>query len=224
MSICYFYRMTSDTGFAPCVFEGNYELSELLTLACCKGGQIRKGKNVLTGLRHIIGTRHRADDGSCKDDVYVTGIMGNRVAYCAKINKIFKMTEYFSDEKYANRMDQIYLVCESSGAVELPSDEDNKYAFIDRLKRNEKYPLFHGCESKYSSSEEMEKQHSRDKLGKYVLLSYDFSYYGKDSIAIPDNIREDMPKRQETKCYIDVDCIDDFVHKRRLKRHRNLSR
>ena len=149
MSICYFYRMTSDTGFAPCVFEGNYELSELLTLACCKGGQIRKGKNVLTGLRHLIGEKHRADDGSCKDDVYVTGIMGNRVVYCAKINKIFKMTEYFSDEKYANRMDQIYSVVESTSDVAAPNDDgkESKYAFVDRLKRNEKYPLFHGCES-----------------------------------------------------------------------------
>ena len=34
MTYLYIYRLTSDTGLAPCVDNG------LLSLACCKGGQI----------------------------------------------------------------------------------------------------------------------------------------------------------------------------------------
>lgn len=38
MTCLYIYRLTDDTGFAPCVENG------LLSLACCKGGQIRNGR------------------------------------------------------------------------------------------------------------------------------------------------------------------------------------
>ncbi len=43
--IIFAYRLAWDTGFAPCL-DHNF-----FTLACCKGGQIRKGKNIFTGLR-----------------------------------------------------------------------------------------------------------------------------------------------------------------------------
>lgn len=43
--IVFTYRLTNDTGFAPCVDNG------LLTLACCKGGT----KTVKRGLRYFIG-------------------------------------------------------------------------------------------------------------------------------------------------------------------------
>lgn len=35
--VIYAYRLVDDTGFAPCVDNG------LLSLACCKGGQVRNG-------------------------------------------------------------------------------------------------------------------------------------------------------------------------------------
>lgn len=43
--IIFTYRLTHDTGFAPCVDNG------LLTLACCKGGT----ETVKRGLRYFIG-------------------------------------------------------------------------------------------------------------------------------------------------------------------------
>ena len=46
MTYLYIYRLTSDTGLAPCVDNG------LLSLACCKGGQIRNGKAIHAGLRY----------------------------------------------------------------------------------------------------------------------------------------------------------------------------
>lgn len=47
--IIFAYRLAWDTGFAPCLDHN------IFTLACCKGGQIRKGKNIFTGLRYQIG-------------------------------------------------------------------------------------------------------------------------------------------------------------------------
>ena len=46
MTYLYIYRLTSDTGLAPCVDNG------LLSLACCKGGQIRNDKAIHAGLRY----------------------------------------------------------------------------------------------------------------------------------------------------------------------------
>ncbi len=39
--IIFAYRLAWDTGFAPCLDHN------VFTLACCKGGQIRKGKTYL---------------------------------------------------------------------------------------------------------------------------------------------------------------------------------
>lgn len=41
MSVYYIYRMTCDTGNAPCVTDINGNKTGILSLACCKGGQIR---------------------------------------------------------------------------------------------------------------------------------------------------------------------------------------
>ena len=76
MTCLYIYRMTDDSGFAPCVEKG------LLSLACCKGGQIRNGKVVNTGLRHRIGIHREANYAT--DDVYILGVYKNKMLYFAK--------------------------------------------------------------------------------------------------------------------------------------------
>ena len=43
--IIFAYRLAWDTGFAPCLDHN------VFTLACCKGGQVRRGKDIFTGLR-----------------------------------------------------------------------------------------------------------------------------------------------------------------------------
>ena len=77
MTCLYIYRLTDDAGFAPCAENG------LLSLACCKGGQIRKGKVINTGLRHRIGTHREANYET--DDVYILGIYKNKMLYLAKV-------------------------------------------------------------------------------------------------------------------------------------------
>lgn len=100
MTYLYMYRMTSDTGFAPCVDNG------LLSLACCKGGKIVNGRPIHTGLRYWIGSKRDGADPAI-DDVYVLGTYKNKFLYLARINNIVTMTEYFN--KMADkRLDRIY--------------------------------------------------------------------------------------------------------------------
>lgn len=86
MKAVYVYRLTSDTGLAPCVKNG------LLTLACCKGGQIRGEKVISTGLRYRIGTKRKQDgvDYSA-DDVYILGIFQDKMLYIAKVDNVITM-------------------------------------------------------------------------------------------------------------------------------------
>ena len=189
----YAYRMTSDTGYAPCVFESGYKPSEKLTLACCKGGQLRsKKKNgectgektpVNAGMRFTIGNNHYNRLNS-DEQVYVIGILKDKIIWCAQITEIKMITEYFSNEdSYGSRLDFIYKVNPNS----LPSDK------IGKLVRNEKHSLFHG--------KDMKEQHQRDELGKYVLISDNFVYFGKSGKEVDKKLLDRLPKRQETKCY-----------------------
>ena len=78
--VIFSYRVKSDTGFAPCIDNG------LFSLACCKGGQIRNGKNILTGVRYHIG-KHWFQHP--EDEIYVLGIHKNKLLYYAKTTKGF---------------------------------------------------------------------------------------------------------------------------------------
>ena len=118
MEYVYIYRMTSDTGSAPCIFETGYNKTDVLTLACCKGGQIRQGKDVKTGLRHNIGKNHKGTD----DTVYVVGIFKDCVLYVAKLSQIITMEDYFGKKQFEKRLDCIYT---------------------PKRKRNKTNPLFH---------------------------------------------------------------------------------
>ncbi len=97
MTYLYIYRMTADTGFAPCVDD------KMLTLACCKGGWKNGTK---TGVRYWIGSKKHADYEH--DDVYVLGTFHNKFLYLAKIKSVVDMKKYFSDRRYAERTDCIY--------------------------------------------------------------------------------------------------------------------
>lgn len=97
----YMYRVTSDTGFAPCVDDG------VLTLACCKGGW----KNgVKTGIRYWIGSKRNVDYE--KEDVYLLGIHKDNILYVAKVTKVVTMEEYYSGMS-KGRKDDIYEVIDN---------------------------------------------------------------------------------------------------------------
>lgn len=93
----YIYRMTTDSGVAPCVGNG------MLSLAVCKGGQIRKGVPCNTGLRHLIG---RLGEYTSRK-VYVLGTYHDRFLYLARVTKVKAMEEYFNGIS-EGRMDDIY--------------------------------------------------------------------------------------------------------------------
>lgn len=166
MTYLYMYRLTSDTGLAPCVDNG------LLSLACCKGGQIRKGKPIHTGLRYRIGSKR--DGADCKtDNVYLLGMIKGKFLYLARITDIVTMTEYF-DTMAFGRTDRIYSLV--NGELIRNKHLRSQGIHIDELQRQ------------------------RDLAGKYVLLSNDFIYLGKDAVYVK-TVDEYGAKFRETKLY-----------------------
>ena len=94
--------MTVDSGNAPCVFTKDDSYSDVLTLACCKGG--------LRGVRRTIGINHKDKIESGEREVFLFGIYNkNYLLYIAKVTEVLKYAEYFSNHsKYKKQRDQIY--------------------------------------------------------------------------------------------------------------------
>ncbi len=165
MTHLFIYRMTSDTGFAPCVDNG------LLTLACCKGGQIRAGKIIHTGLRYRIGARCGVDYTT--ENVYVLGTYENKFLYLARVKNVITMEEYYSGVS-TGRTDDIY------------SMKDGILVRNDKLYKEEVHIE--------------DGRIIRDLAGKYVLVSDDYIYLGRDAVFI-DLIAKKNARFQETKSY-----------------------
>ena len=85
----YIYRLTNDTGFAPCVDNG------VFTLSCCKGGQIRKGKEINTGVRYWIGTGRDGVDVD-NENVFLIGLFNGKMLFTARIDSVMEMIDYYS--------------------------------------------------------------------------------------------------------------------------------
>ena len=166
MTYLYIYRLTSDTGLAPCVDNG------LLSLACCKGGQIRNGKAIHTGLRYRIGSM-RDGANHKKENIYLLGTHKNKFLYLARITNIVTMTEYFS-RMSDSRTDNIYIL--SNGRLIRNQYLRKKEVHIDL------------------------EQNIRDIAGEYVLLSDDFIYLGKDAV-FDELVDKYNAKFRETKLY-----------------------
>ena len=179
MAYVYIYRLTSDTGFAPCV-EGN-----LLTLACCKGGQMRGDKVINTGLRYRIGTKKDAKWD--EEDVYIVGTYKDKFLYLARVTKVITMEEYYSGFS-KGRMDDIYSF--KNGGLVRNNNLRNHCVHIepDRV--------------------------TKDLAGKYVIISTEYIYLGEDAVY-DDIIAKYNPKFQETKKYVgkDADIIIDACKK-----------
>lgn len=163
----FIYRMTADSGLAPCIEE------KLLSLACCKGG---RKDGVHTGIRYWIGRGKykNIEFDYKKDNVYILGIYKNKFLYLAKITEVMSMTDYFSDNKYKNRLDDIYNV------------KDGKLIGNRKLTKENIH-----CDK---------EQQARDIAGKYVLLSDEYIYLGKDSKP-KNKFTEKYPNHREVKYY-----------------------
>ncbi len=213
MSTYYIYRMSCDTGNAPCVFDREGNTTGLLSLACCKGGQIRHYKNgkithVKTGLRKVAGENfieNREKGGN--EEFYVIGILHDKVIYAAKITEVLTMPKYFSNEKYRNRKDCIYDCVPKYE----PDDNIENYSLERRENFNDQ---FHGQDDDRDCrcSAEATEQHIRDELGVYVLLSDVFSYFGGQAEPIDGSVMKYMPEHQETKTYKSCE-IESFAEK-----------
>ena len=168
MAYLLIYRMTSDTGFAPCAENG------LLSLACCKGGQMRGDKVINTGLRYRIGAKKNNVDYS-KDDVYILGTYKDKMLYLARVTDVVTMEQYYSGMS-KGRTDDIYKMV-NGGLVRNDWLRDNNvHTKPGRV--------------------------IRDIAGKYVLLSDDYIYLGEDAVFI-DIVAKHNAKFQETKFYAD---------------------
>ena len=165
--VLYIYRLTDDSGFAPCV-DNN-----LLSLACCKGGKIRNNNVIETGLRHRIGTFREADYRT--EDVYILGVYRNKMLYLARVTNVVTMNEYFSGMS-KGRTDDIYKL-------------DNNALVRNRKLRNKNIHTEQG-------------RIIRDIAGKFVVLSDDYIYLGKDALEIVD-INKYYPMGHGTKVYKD---------------------
>ncbi|WP_155243702.1 hypothetical protein [Butyrivibrio fibrisolvens] len=168
MTCLFIYRMTSDTGFAPCAENG------LLSLACCKGGQIRGEKTINTGLRYRIGAKKNSIDYA-KDDVYIMGTYKNKMLYLAKVTSVVTMEQYYSGMS-KGRTDDIFSL------------KDGKIIRNDWLKEYD----VHTDPGRVL----------RDLAGKYVILSDDYIYLGEDAVYI-ESVVKNNAKFQETKLYVD---------------------
>lgn len=160
------YRIAYDMGFAPCI-DNN-----IFTLACCKGGQIRNGKNIMTGLRYHVGQHYYRNP---VDEIYLFGIYKNGMLYYARITDVLTMDEYFSTRGksvYGDRTDQIY---DAEAGI---------------LKRNDLLPHIHPKGS---------RQNEQDRNGHYVLVSRQFTYFGKNAPVIDAEILRMLPKNREVK-------------------------
>ncbi len=172
MDYVFIYRLTSDTGLAPCVKDG------LLSLACCKGGQIRNGKIIKTGLRYRIGVNRDNFDYNV-DNVYLLGTYNNKLLYLARVTDILTMKEYYCGLS-KGRTDDIYRV--KTGHLE----RNNWLKNLD--VHTEPGRII------------------RDLAGEYVVLSEDYIYLGKDAMHI-DILDKYNARYQETKLYKGKDAI-----------------
>lgn len=185
MNIYYFYRMTDDTGNAPCMFELNYTPTpNLLTLACCK-----------SKMRNTIGKI--ITNKNTSDNIFVIGALKGRIIFVAKINEAILMIDYFSNEKYRKRMDCIYEVIKNSNGDSI-------------VIRRKNYNLsFHG--------EKEPEAHKNDLNGRYVLLSNDFVYYGKEEKAFFNDVEDLFPKYQGHRRYPKMGQEADAVIQERIE-------
>ena len=60
--------MSDDSGCAPSIFEDSYTPTRLLSLACCKGGQVTNEKDINTGLRYWVVKEFF--DALCDNEIY----------------------------------------------------------------------------------------------------------------------------------------------------------
>ncbi len=174
------YIVTHDSGFSPNPFWGQ------CSLACCK-----------PAIRRSIGERWASSH-----DTWIVGITpksrGNELVYIMRVDHCMGFPEYyeshpqkrpdFSKEQVHTCGDNIYRPVE--GGYEQLRSRHSSHPFKDSWSVN-KYAMNH------------------DLGGKYVLVSDNFIYYGKDTVKIEGSLNELVVGRGY-RCNFSPDAIKDL--------------
>ncbi len=164
------YKMTHDSGFAPCPFGG------MLTLATCKP-MIRKSKKIGDWIAGFTSNKLNGD------------LVGNeRLIYLMKVTAKVNFQEYWYNPKYHSR--KPYL---DSGNL-MGKIGDNIYK---PLVKNPK--TIDDFKQVLNPHHKKKWQKERDLSGLYVLISEKFYYFGSCPLTVSPDIRPKTPKGQTSQ-------------------------
>lgn len=173
---CFRYKMDHDYGFAPNPFHG------VLSLATCKGSQLRNNGNLEIG-DWVIGLGSVA--------------MGNlgKIIYAMQVEEKITFDQYWEDPRFHNKKPVI-----NGTLVQMYGD--NVYHTVDGKVVQE-----HCAHSLKGGG--VNKDHlQRDSDGKYVLLSRRFYYFGDHCPEVPKEFSYILNNSRSTKFW---DLHDDDV-------------
>lgn len=164
---CFRYKMDHDYGFAPNPFHG------VLTLATCKGTQIRNNSHLQIG-DWIIGL------GSVS--------MGNlgRIIFAMQVDEKITFDQYWEDDRFAVKKPII-----NGTLVQMYGD--NCYHTEDGKVVQEH------CAHRKSARVVNAEHRRRDSKGKYVLLAHRFYYFGDQCPEIPEKFSYILNNSRGTK-------------------------
>lgn len=171
---CFRYKMDHDYGFAPNPFHG------VLTLATCKGIQVRNNSHLQIG-DWVIGL------GSVS--------MGNlgRIIYAMQVDEKITFDQYWEDERFVVKRPII-----NGTLVQMYGD--NCYHTVNGKVVQEP------CAHRKSAGVVNVEHRRRDCAGKYVLLAHRFYYFGDQCPVIPEQFSYILNNSRGTKFW---DLADD---------------
>lgn len=164
---CFRYKMDHDYGFAPNPFHG------VLTLATCKGTQIRNNSHLQIG-DWIIGL------GSVS--------MGNlgHIIFAMQVDEKITFDQYWEDDRFAVKKPII-----NGTLVQMYGD--NCYHTVDGKVVQEQ------CAHRKSARVVNAEHRRRDSNGMYVLLAHRFYYFGDQCPEIPEKFSYILNNSRGTK-------------------------
>lgn len=163
----YAYKMTVDSGFAPCPFP---EEDKIITLATCKPG-IREKREVGDWIAGFTSKTLNGDDYGKE-----------RLIYLMKVTDKITFTDYW--KAYKNRRPKT-------------NPQNNKDKLGDNIyKPLKKNPQDENDYEQLKNSSHKDKNKKTDLSSDKVLISKKFYYFGSEPIELSDDIKPVIPKRQ----------------------------
>jgi len=160
------YKMTDDSGFAPCPFGG------MLTLATCKP-MIRNSKRLGDWIAGFTSNELNGDS------------VGNeRLVYLMRVTDKVDYVEYWHNPKYKSRVPN----SESKNVLEAIGDNIYKPKVTNPKTPDD----FKQMKNKYHKKHNIK----RDLSSFNVLVSEEFYYFGSEPLVLSLNLKPKTPKGQ----------------------------